>query len=45
LAGVQVGRAGGELVYEHGAAQAYVSDAAPPAFMEMGGEREHGGDR
>ena len=45
LAGVQVGRAGGELVYEHGAAQAYVTDAAPPAFMEMGDEGEHGGDR
>jgi hypothetical protein len=44
LAGVQVGRAGGELVYEHGAAQAYVNDAATPAFMEMGEAWEHGGD-
>jgi uncharacterized membrane protein len=44
LAGVQVGHAGGELVYEHGAAQAYVSGAAPPASLEMGEEGEHGGD-
>lgn len=33
LAGVQVGRAGGELVYEHGAAQAYVSGPAASADM------------
>lgn len=45
LAGVQVGRAGGELVYEHGAAQAYVSGYAPSPYMESDGEREHGDDR
>ena len=45
LAGVQVGRAGGELVYEHGAAQAYVSGSAPSHFMESGGEREDEDDR
>jgi hypothetical protein len=45
LAGVQVGRAGGELVYQHGAAQAYASDAARPTFMPLGGEREHEGER
>jgi hypothetical protein len=42
LAGVQVGRAGGELVYEHGAAQAYVSEVAPPAYMQFGAVGEHG---
>lgn len=36
LAGVQVGRAGGELVYEHGAAQAYVSGYAPAPYVESG---------
>lgn len=45
LAGVQVGRAGGELVYEHGAAQAYVSGSASSPYVESGGEREHEGDR
>ena len=48
LAGVQVGRAGGELVYEHGAAQAYVSPSTPSPYMESGiasdGEREHEDD-
>jgi uncharacterized membrane protein len=41
LAGVQVGKAGGELVYEHGAAQAYVSGSAPTQLMESDGWREH----
>ena len=45
LAGVQVGRAGGELVYEHGAAQAYVSDSAPAPYLESVGKREHEDDR
>jgi hypothetical protein len=46
LTGVQVGRAGGELVYEHGAAQAYVSGNASPTYLQSeDDEREHGGDR
>jgi uncharacterized membrane protein len=31
LAGVQVGGSGGDLVYRHGAASAYVQDAAAPS--------------
>jgi len=42
-AGVQVGRAGGELVYEHGAAQAYVAPSAGTPLAE--GEWEGGDDR
>ena len=45
LAGVQVGRAGGELVYEHGAAQAYVSDSAAPIYLHSGYDGDHGGER
>ncbi|NNG16452.1 MAG: hypothetical protein HKM89_08225 [Gemmatimonadales bacterium] len=30
VAAYQVGRLGGELVYEHGAAEAYLEEAAPP---------------
>jgi hypothetical protein len=41
LAGYQVGRAGGELVYEHGAASAYVSGSAPSPYIESRKEREH----
>ena len=41
LAGVQVGRAGGELVYEHGAAQAYVSASAASPYVASGREHEH----
>lgn len=48
LAGVQVGSSGGELVYEHGAASAYGSGAAPAGAAAVvpvrpgGGEREEG---
>jgi uncharacterized membrane protein len=45
LAGVQVGRAGGELVYEHGAAQAYAGAAAPSPSLESMTEREREDDR
>jgi hypothetical protein len=44
-AGVQVGRAGGELVYEHGAAQAYVSASALSPQMERAGEWKEEHDR
>jgi len=40
-AGVQVGRAGGALVYEHGAAQAYVGASAPDGY----GSPRRGEDR
>jgi uncharacterized membrane protein len=40
-AGVQVGRSGGELVYEHGAASAY-ADAASTGGAPAGGEAENG---
>lgn len=36
-AGIQVGAAGGDLVYEHGAAQAYVNSS--PGGAPMSGER------
>ena len=48
-AGVQVGRAGGELVYEHGAASAYLDGTASPeagvpsADGDRGEEDEHDG--
>jgi uncharacterized membrane protein len=34
VAAYQVGRLGGELVYEHGAAQAYIEEAAPAAVPD-----------
>ncbi|HEX6134662.1 MAG TPA: DUF2231 domain-containing protein [Longimicrobiales bacterium] len=43
IAGVQVGRAGGELVYEHGAANAYV-DAQTAAQPGMSARPERDGD-
>ncbi|MBM4183964.1 MAG: hypothetical protein FJ207_07025 [Gemmatimonadetes bacterium] len=42
-AGIQVGAAGGRLVYEHGAAQAYVSGSASGMPMMQGGEGEEEG--
>jgi uncharacterized membrane protein len=40
-AGVQVGRSGGELVYEHGAASAYATSAGgAPGGEAAGGEEE-----
>jgi len=46
LAGVQVGASGGELVYEHGAAAAYVDGpAASGAAAGAGGEEEGDEDR
>ncbi|HSJ14330.1 MAG TPA: DUF2231 domain-containing protein [Longimicrobiales bacterium] len=41
IAGVQVGKAGGELVYVHGAGQAY---AAGGTTEQDAGDREHGDD-
>jgi uncharacterized membrane protein len=44
VAAYQVGRLGGELVYEHGAAQAYIEDALPasaPSAAEPGSSGEH----
>jgi hypothetical protein len=43
FAGIQVGSGGGELVYRHGAANAYVSSAATadsPATPRERGERD-----
>jgi uncharacterized membrane protein len=43
VAAYQVGRLGGELVYEHGAAQAYIEDALPtsaPSGAELGNPGE-----
>jgi uncharacterized membrane protein len=40
VAGVQVGAAGGELVYEHGAAQAYVASSSSGALGAGGLQRE-----
>ena len=45
LAGVQVGSAGGRLVYEHGAAQAYVNGSAPSADAYAVPEWEDDDDR
>ena len=44
VAAYQVGSLGGELVYKHGAAQAYVDDAAPasvPSGAELGNPGGH----
>lgn len=47
VAAIQVGAAGGELVYEHGAASAYVESAGQPASGEVlpGGGVERDDDR
>jgi uncharacterized membrane protein YphA (DoxX/SURF4 family) len=44
-AGVQVGSAGGKLVYEHGAAQAYMSAPVPSPHLGLGTEWESTDDR
>lgn len=41
LAGVQVGNAGGELVYRHGAASAYTQEAAAATIPAREQEDEH----
>lgn len=43
FAGYQVGAAGGELVYRHGAARAYTQDALPAPTVEDGDHDDHGG--
>jgi 4-amino-4-deoxy-L-arabinose transferase-like glycosyltransferase len=40
-AGIQVGAAGGRLVYEHGAADAYVTTVAPAPARHTEGEESH----
>ena len=44
VAGVQVGHAGGELVYRHGAAAAYVDGNAVNVPMEAASRAEHDDD-
>lgn len=44
VAGVQVGHAGGELVYRHGAAAAYVDGNGVDVPMEAAGRAEHDDD-
>ncbi len=45
VAGWRVGASGGELVYRHGAAQAYVSSANVPGSAGGPGEAEEAGER
>jgi hypothetical protein len=42
--GYRTGQAGGDLVYRHGAAQAFAGSAAPPGYVSPTAQRQGGED-